>query len=81
VIFGVGYGFSETGLVGGTLYMLGALGAIGGTFMWLWKSGAWDRFILAAYSGERGHLFRFQRGHQIGAKRRFSFLVKSGWIS
>ena len=47
VIFGVGYGFSETGLVGGTLFMLGAIGAIGGTFMWLWKSGAWDRFILA----------------------------------
>ena len=47
VFFGVGYGFNETGLVGGTLFLVGAVVAIGGTFMWLWKSGAWDRFILA----------------------------------
>ncbi len=47
IVFGVGYGFSETGLVGGTLFMVGAIAAVGGTFMWLWKSGAWDRFILA----------------------------------
>ena len=47
IIFGVGYGFSETGLVGGTLYLLGAVVSVVGTFLWLWKSGAWDRFILA----------------------------------
>ena len=47
ILFGVGYGFSETGLVGGTIFLIGAMGAIAGTFMWLWKSGAWDRFILA----------------------------------
>ncbi len=47
IIFGVGYGFSETGLVGGTLYLLGAIVSVVGTFFWLWKSGAWDRFILA----------------------------------
>ncbi len=47
IVFGVGYGFSETGLVGGTLFLVGALAAVAGTFMWLWKSGAWDRFILA----------------------------------
>lgn len=47
VLFGVGFGFSETGLVGGTLYLVGALAVVGGAFMWLWRSGAWDRFILA----------------------------------
>ncbi len=47
IVFGVGYGFSEMGMVGGALYLLGAVGGVIGTFIWLWKSGAWDRFILA----------------------------------
>lgn len=47
IVFGVGYAFSETGLIGGGLFAIGAIGAVAGTFMWLWKSGAWDRFILA----------------------------------
>ncbi|MFK7847150.1 MAG: NfeD family protein [Rhodothermales bacterium] len=47
IVFGVGYGFNETGLVGGTVFLIGALGAVAGAFLWLWKSGAWDRFILA----------------------------------
>ncbi|MEM8487297.1 MAG: NfeD family protein [Bacteroidota bacterium] len=47
IVFAVGYGFSETGLVGGTMYLLGATVSVVGLFFWMWKSGAWDRFILA----------------------------------
>ena len=47
ILFGVGYSYSEIGVVGGTLFMVGALVITGASFLWLWKSGAWDRFILA----------------------------------
>ncbi len=47
MIFGVGYGYTETGLVGGTFYLVGAVVAMSLSFLWLWKSGAWDRFVLA----------------------------------
>ena len=47
ILFGVGYSYNEHGMVGGTLFMIGALALTGGAFVWMWKSGAWDRFILA----------------------------------
>ena len=47
VLFGIGYSYSEIGIVGGTLFMVGAIVLTGGAFVWMWKSGAWDRFILA----------------------------------
>ncbi len=47
ILFGVGYSFSEIGMAGGVAYMLGAIALVVGTFVWLWRSGAWDRFILA----------------------------------
>ena len=47
VVFAVGYVFSETGVLGGSLALVGALAFGAGLFYWLWKSGAWNRFILA----------------------------------
>ena len=47
IIFGVGYSYNETGAVGGTAFLLGSILLTGGMFMFMWKSGAWDRFILA----------------------------------
>ena len=47
IAFGVGYAYSEMGLTGGVLLTVGALGMLVLMFMWLWRSGAWDRFILA----------------------------------
>ena len=47
ILFGVGYAYNETGVVGGTAFLLGSVFLTGGMFMWMWKSGAWDRFILA----------------------------------
>lgn len=47
VVFAVGYVFTETGPMGGSLALVGALAAGVGLFYWLWKSGAWNKFILA----------------------------------
>ncbi len=47
MVFGVGYGYTETGLVGGTIFLVGAVAAVSLAFLWLWRSGAWDRFVLA----------------------------------
>lgn len=47
MVFGVGYGYTETGLIGGTVFLVGAIAVVSLAFMWLWRSGAWDRFVLA----------------------------------
>ena len=47
IVFGVGYAYTELGTVGGALFTVGAIGLVVGTFFTLWRSGAWDRFILA----------------------------------
>ena len=47
ILFGVGYSYNETGMIGGTAFLLGSMFLTGGMFMWMWKSGAWDRFVLA----------------------------------
>jgi len=47
ILFGIGYSYNEVGVVGGTAFMIGSLALTGGVFVWMWKSGAWDRFILA----------------------------------
>lgn len=43
---GVGYAFVELGPVAGSAMLAGTLVAGGGLFYGLWRSGAWDRFIL-----------------------------------
>ena len=56
IIFGIGYAFSVADF-GVGLAILG-LAAVGGTllFLWLRRSGAWDRFVLGTSlrSGEQG---------------------------
>ncbi len=47
VVFAVGYVFTEKGPLGGSLALVGAVTAGVGLFYWLWKSGAWNKFILA----------------------------------
>lgn len=47
IVFAVGYVFTEAGLFGGALALLGTLAAGGGVFYLMWQSGAWDRFVLA----------------------------------
>jgi len=47
IIFAVGYTYSESGLLGGTIALSGTLASGILLFMMLWRSGAWDRFILS----------------------------------
>lgn len=47
IVFAIGYVFTETGILGGSLALLGSVAAGIGLFYGLWKSGAWNRFILA----------------------------------
>ena len=47
IVFAIGYVFTETGLLGGSLALFASVAAGIGLFYGLWKSGAWNRFILA----------------------------------
>ncbi len=47
IVFAVGYVFTATGFSGGFLALAGSAAFGGGLFYLLWKSGAWNRFILA----------------------------------
>lgn len=47
IVFAIGYVYSESGLVGGTLALAAALAGGGLLGYVLWTSGAWNRFILA----------------------------------
>ncbi len=47
ILFAIGFAFTEHGMLGGTLAFVGAGVATSFAFYWMWKSGAWDRFILA----------------------------------
>lgn len=48
IVAGVVYAFMVAGPTGGVLTALGAVGAGAGLFYFLWQTGAWDRFVLAA---------------------------------
>ena len=48
IIFGIGYTFSESGMLAGVLMTIGSMGAFGGSFWVMAKTGAWQRFVLAA---------------------------------
>lgn len=48
IIFAIGYAFSETGTAGGVATAAGSLVLSGGAFYVMWRSGAWERFVLAA---------------------------------
>lgn len=47
IVFAVGYTFTESGLLGGFLTLIGTVVAGGSMFWFLWQSGAWDRFVLS----------------------------------
>lgn len=47
IVFAIGYVYSESGLIGGTVALAGALTGGGLLGYVLWSSGAWNRFILA----------------------------------
>jgi len=47
LIFAVGFAFNANGLLGG-IYTLGGTLALGGGMLYaMWKSGAWEKFVLA----------------------------------
>lgn len=48
ILFGVGYAFADAGLVEGSITLVSSVLGVGGVFYWLWKSGAWERFVLSA---------------------------------
>lgn len=47
IVFAVGFAFTESGLEGGISVLLGSILAGGTAFYWMWKSGAWEKFVLA----------------------------------
>lgn len=46
ILFAVGLAFSDAGATGGVITLLAAVFLSAGTFTWMWKSGAWNRFVL-----------------------------------
>lgn len=40
--------FLEAGMIGGVIAMVSSISLTGGSLWWLWKSGAWDRFVLSS---------------------------------
>ncbi len=48
IIFGIGYTFTQHGLTGGIVATMGTMGVGAGLFYVLWRSGAWNRFVLSS---------------------------------
>ena len=46
LVLAVVLSFTELGLIGGIIALFSSLGLLGFVFTILWRSGAWDRFIL-----------------------------------
>ncbi len=55
LIFAVGFAFNANGLVGGIFTLGGTLTLAGGMLYAMWRSGAWEEFVLATslVSGRR----------------------------
>lgn len=47
IVFAIGYTFTESGVFGGFLTLVGTVIGGGSLFWFLWQSGAWDRFVLS----------------------------------
>ncbi len=69
IVFAVGYVYLESGMVGGTVALVGSI-LVGVFFFWaLWRSGAWERFVLSvSLSSDRESAVREheQRKHFLG---------------
>lgn len=46
ILVALGYVFITIGPAGGLLALSGTLVVGGGMFVWMWRTGAWDRFVL-----------------------------------
>jgi len=47
LLFAVGYSFSESGALGGSLTLVGTIVLTGAAFYIMWQTGAWERFVLS----------------------------------
>ncbi len=72
IVFAVGYVYSESGMIGGSLALFGSTAAGAGLFYGLWKSGAWNKFILATSLRHDDELVAREHKH------REQYLGKSG---
>ncbi|MDE2730922.1 MAG: hypothetical protein OXM02_09770 [Bacteroidota bacterium] len=69
IVFAIGYMYTEISPVGGSVALVGSL--IGGAsiFYMLWKSGAWERFILATTLADDPQQERTEQRKQFLGKR------------
>ena len=72
IVFAIGYMYTEISPFGGSVALIGSV--IGGVLIYymLWKSGAWERFILATSLGED------QDAERAGNEQRKRFLGRRG---
>ncbi len=56
ILFALGYTFAEAGFMGGMLTLGGTVFVGSGLFLWMWRSGAWDRFVLETNLRRDDHL-------------------------
>ena len=71
MVFAVGYVFTESGPLGGVITLLGASGACVLMFWGMWRSGAWERFVLSTSLGQGS-------GEKPETEQRSSYLGKVG---
>lgn len=72
VLFAVGFVYVEGGILGGTIALASSMAFGSGLFYMLWKSGAWNRFILATSLRSDEQLVAREHEH------RARYLGKSG---
>ncbi|HET6568351.1 MAG TPA: NfeD family protein [Rhodothermales bacterium] len=72
VVFAVGLAFNAGGAAEGVALTAGALVLGGGVFFWMWRSGAWERFVLAT------SLRADEAGVQRESEARARYLGRSG---
>ena len=48
MLVAVAMAFMQAGVIGGVIAMMSASALTGGTLWWMWKSGAWNRFVLSS---------------------------------
>ncbi len=72
IVFAIGYVFTESGPLGGVITLLGASGACALMFWAMWRSGAWERFVLSTSLGRGSGEEPLETG------QRSSYLGKKG---
>lgn len=64
IVFAIGYVFSEEGVLGGGLTLIGTGAAGALLFYGLWRSGAWNRFILATNLRQSSEIVAREHEHR-----------------